>query len=191
MFMAEKEILSPDKERERYLQHINHIDNQGYVDMLTGFLNRAVYPFQAPGGSALDFGCGPGPVLSHLMDKMSYQTDIYDPYFAPGKDFPGQPYHLITCTEVVEHLKKPMKELTFISSLLAPGGILAIMTLFHPIKRDNDEQAEALFQKWWYRRDKTHICFFRPETFQYIANVLGLEIIFADDKNSITLRKSK
>ncbi|MBO8138417.1 MAG: methyltransferase domain-containing protein [Desulfotomaculum sp.] len=47
---------------------------------------------------------------------------------------------------------------------LAAKGILALMTLYH-----NNHN----FKNWWYRQDKTHICFYSPKTFSWIAKHLS------------------
>jgi SAM-dependent methyltransferase len=179
IFKDETHILPPEKAKERYLLHINTPQDKGYVEMLKTFIRRSVLPFQSGGRTALDYGSGPGPVLADLLEEMGYSVDIYDIYFAPRENCLEKSYHLVTCTEVVEHLEDPMDTFKLLKRLLAPGGILALMTLFHP--------GPKAFTNWWYRRDKTHISFFRPETFRYIAKELDMEILMIDEKNTISM----
>ena len=70
-----------------------------------------------------------------------------------------------TTTEVVEHLHCPADEFDRLDGLLRPGGLLAVMTSF----QTND----AEFGKWHYRRDPTHVVFFREETFRLVAERRG------------------
>lgn len=173
--------LESEKERQRYLLHINTAQDSAYVEMLKQFLDTAVLPYVQPGGEALDYGCGPGPVLAGLLKEAGFDTNIYDIFFEPEKVFVGKTYDLITCTEVVEHLADPMETLMLLKSLLKPGGILAIMTMFH--------QGVEHFKSWWYRRDATHISFFHPETFRTIAGELDFQILIMDDKNTISIQR--
>jgi len=52
--------------------------------------------------------------------------------------------------------------------LLVPGGVLAVMTEVLMPERD--------LATWAYARDPTHVCFYRPETFRWIAELLGAEL---------------
>ncbi|MCP5104760.1 MAG: class I SAM-dependent methyltransferase [bacterium] len=195
MFRDETQIPSPEREKAEYLTHQNTLGNEGYVNMLREFIHKTVTPFQPEptgGGkrNALDFGSGPGDcVLAHLLrEENGYDVDIYDVYFAPGKIYMGKSYDLITCTEVPEHLNDPPATLRLLKKHLKPGGILALTTLFHPIAEDNPA-GEEQFQDWWYRRDITHTCFYRPKTFRFIAGLLEMKVLMMDGRNCISLQK--
>jgi len=96
--------------------------------------------------------------------------------------YEGRLYDFIVSTEVIEHVKDPKAILELFHEHLKPGGVAAIMTLFH---EDEDEK----FLKWWYRRDVTHISFFIRRTFEVLAEEIGFDLVFCDDKRYITLRK--
>jgi SAM-dependent methyltransferase len=189
MFMDEAKTLPAEMERKRYLAHINSPEDKGYVDMFKRFIEESIVPFQGKikrkKTTALDFGCGPGPVLAGLLKQNGYETDIYDIYFAPEPVYRRRTYDLITCTEVLEHLKDPLKEITELKKHLKPGGIMAAMTLFHPV--DGTPGGDKAFNRWWYRRDRTHISFYRPETFKCLANKLNLKILTVNEKNIVVL----
>ena len=108
--------------------------------------------------------------------------DIYDLFYAKDKTYIGQQYDVITCTEVVEHLKDPMPYFELFSQLLNNNGVLAIMTLFH-------ENEEDSFKEWHYIRDCTHISFYTPKTFHFIAKETGFRIIYTDNHRYMTLAK--
>lgn len=74
-------------------------------------------------------------------------------------------YRFITCTEVIEHVKNPLDVWEHLYKMLAPGGILAIMTGVV----DNDQ----MFQGWHYHRDPTHICFYHKSTLEYVEKLHG------------------
>jgi SAM-dependent methyltransferase len=189
IFMDEAKILPPQQERERYLKHMNTPEDSGYADMLKTFIKTGILPFHGNIKTALDFGSGPEPVLAALLKEMGYEVDIYDIYFAPEPVYRNRTYDLITCTEVLEHLRNPLETLKMLKDHLQPGGILAVMTMFHPLESGKRGKlpGEMEFKDWWYRRDPTHISFFRPETFRYIAELLGMSILMMDKKNTISL----
>ena len=56
------------------------------------------------------------------------------------------------------------------------------MILFRPYSDDE-------FLKWFYIRDKTHISFYNRRTFEVIADMLNLKIIYTDNHRYITLKR--
>ncbi|MFZ5648178.1 MAG: class I SAM-dependent methyltransferase [Bacillota bacterium] len=131
---------------------------------------------------ALDFGCGPSPVLKVLLNSLGISADVYDPFFFPDKVFLNKRYQLITCTEVFEHLKNPLETIALLGSLLDDNGVLAVKTLFHTTCND--------FNKWWYRHDPTHICFYSPRTFEWIGNKFDLNIKKIDNHSICVFGKT-
>jgi len=175
-------LVTFQEERDEYDRHENSIENEGYVTYFKKFIDAALVAYRE-GSQGLDYGSGPEPVLAQVLKRdYGLEVDIYDLHYQPDKVFEGKTYDFITSTEVIEHVKDPVDFVKGFCSLLNPGGIAAIMTLFHP----NDD---GIFLDWWYRRDITHISFFTPKTFKEIGDQCGMEIIYCDDKRYITLRK--
>jgi len=166
--------LLPDQEKARYLLHENTLTNKGYVEMLEGFISQAVLPYKAE-GTALDFGCGPEPVLAELLRRHGFTAHTYDLYFAQGPVLESKQFDVITATEVFEHLKEPIAALEMLKGLLKPDGILAIMTMLHT----NDIEA---FKNWWYPTDPTHIAFYTEKTLGFSAQKVGLKVLLCDGK---------
>jgi len=181
ILLDEADHLSPEAQKARYLTHQNDEGNEGYVAMFEGFLEKGVTPFAQKGCKALDLGCGPGPVLAGLLKKRGHPTDLYDPFFFPevGEE---AAYGLITVTEVLEHLPDPVGTLRPWVARLAPGGLLAGMTLFHP-----DDPAK--FAAWWYLKDPTHVSFYTEKTLGKLAEALRMEMLFSDGKRLFTFKK--
>ena len=175
-------ILSEIDEKKVYDLHQNTIENEGYVNFLTNFIESAVIPFIKK-GKALDFGSGPGPVLSELL-KTRYQFDVetYDYYYDKNIEVLNKSYDLITSTEVLEHLKDPLSTLKMFYKMLNDEGIVSIMTLFRPISKND-------FFEWFYIRDRSHITFFTPKTFSILASLLDFEVIDTNHYRYITLKK--
>ncbi|MBN1492840.1 MAG: class I SAM-dependent methyltransferase [Candidatus Omnitrophica bacterium] len=175
-------ILAPDEEKRRYELHNNTFENKGYVDMFLSFIDSAILPHKDHVSSALDFGCGTTPVLATLLKEHIEYVDHYDPYFYPHEEVFKKKYDLITTTEVIEHLKSPLMQLSELVSRLNPHGILAIMTRFHP---GNDIE----FLKWWYIRDETHISFYTVNTLRVIANAIGGVLLSNDNVKYCVMKK--
>ena len=173
--------LSHEKENSLYNNHQNSLENEGYVKMFEDFLDYFWDDLTCK-EKALDFGSGPTPVLAELLKRREVLIDCYDKFYQPIRCFENQTYDFITSTEVFEHLDDPVATLSLLSQHLKPQGKIALMTLFHT----NDE---ALFLKWWYRRDPTHIMFYTPKTLDVLAQKCGLEVLKTDGKRIGILQK--
>lgn len=152
--------LDPESERAEYDLHCNEVDDPGY----RRFLSRLARPLQqrlASGDRGLDFGCGAGPALAHMLREAGYEVALYDIFYHPDPAALKGAYNFICATEVVEHLHAPGDELRRLWSLLQPGGWLGVMT-----KLVRDREA---FSGWHYKNDPTHVCFFSRETWQWWA----------------------
>ncbi len=176
-------FLSPEEEKARYLQHRNSPVDMGYRT----FLNRLARPLgqrlESRSSCGLDFGCGPGPTLSVMLEERGHHMDIYDPYFACNHSLLFSVYDFVTCTETVEHFYFPGKEWRLLLRLVKPGGWLGIMT-----SMTAEGCSEADFNRWHYKRDPTHVNFFSRKTFMFLARRDGLDIQF-HGSDVIILRK--
>ena len=161
IFLDRASFVSAEIERAHYETHRNGVEDQGY----RSFLSRLTCPLlqRLDGGRyGLDYGCGPGPALAEMMREAGHTMQIYDPFFRPEKSVLESSYDFVTCTEVVEHFHNPAKEFARFDQLLRPGGWLGVMTRFVPDDVD--------FSEWYYRKDPTHVVFYRAETFRKIAD---------------------
>lgn len=167
VFLSPDERLPHTTERAHYLTHENNPHDARYRD----FLDRLALPLTArlaQGAQGLDFGSGPGPTLSLMLQERGFPTKIYDPYFAPDESVLETTYDFITATEVVEHFYHPAIEFRRLDALLKPGGFLGLMT---ELRRD-----DRPFDKWHYPRDPTHVSFYRLETMQWLAESLNYSL---------------
>ena len=161
-------LPSAEKERGHYLLHENEIDDPGYRRFLTK-LFEPLAALLAPGMTGLDFGCGPGPALAAMFGRAGFPTALYDPFFNPNEAVLKTQYDFIVCTETAEHFHKPADEFDRLDALLKPGGRLGIMTCF--------QTDDAAFANWHYRKDPTHVVFYREETMRYIAASRGWDCV--------------
>jgi hypothetical protein len=181
-FKNPKYYVDQDTELNQYNNHNNTIDSQGYVDMFEKFIDSTFGTYIDAINDVLEFGSGPGPVLSELLKRRALNVDIYDKFFSPKKVYEGKKYDLITSTEVIEHIDNPKEIFEFFATHIKKGGYLALMTQFH----SNDAKE---FLEWWYKNDPTHISFFRPHTFEVLAGMNRFRIVKHDFKKSILLQK--
>ncbi|MSQ89878.1 MAG: class I SAM-dependent methyltransferase [Phycisphaerales bacterium] len=162
--LAEAHLPTISQERARYESHHNDPHDLAYC----AFLNKVAAPLierLAPAKSGLDYGCGPGPALAQMLTRAGHTVALWDPIFFADKAALDATYDFITCTEVVEHFHQPRSEFARLNSLLRPGGWLALMTTL--------QTDDARFEQWYYRRDPTHVTFYRAFTMRHIAAQCG------------------
>jgi hypothetical protein len=164
VFVPPRFYLDREFERREYDLHRNDVHDPGY----RRFLSRLACPLAeriAPGASGLDFGCGPGPALAHMLEEAGYRVALYDSFYRPDVRVLEARYDFICATEVVEHLHHPGEVLGRLWSLLRGGGWLGVMT-----KLVLDADA---FSRWHYKNDPTHVCFFSEATWHWWAQERG------------------
>jgi SAM-dependent methyltransferase len=163
IFLDPKFRLARSDEATRYSLHHNDINDPAYQKFVSP-LYELIKARIDPSARCLDFGCGDGPVLAHLLERDGYNTALYDPQFRPDRAPLLRRYDFIYSTEVVEHLFNPLDEFTQLKGLLNPKGQMAIMTLLHSPKTD--------FANWFYRKDPTHVCFYSKLTLEWLGRHL-------------------
>ncbi|MBL4773058.1 MAG: class I SAM-dependent methyltransferase [Alcanivoracaceae bacterium] len=173
VFVKPEQYLTLQQEKAIYDQHQNSADDLGYRQ----FLNKLLIPLTQrlkPNAIGLDFGSGPGPAISIMMKEHGYYVCNYDIFYACNPELLTMNYNFITCTEVLEHMHHPNKEISMLKSMLKENAYLGIMT-----KRVIDKDK---FKNWHYKNDLTHVCFYSIATFEYIALNwdFSLEIINSD-----------
>lgn len=162
--VALEDLPGPETELQHYLHHENDVDDPGY----RRFASKLVEPLASAlpdGAVGLDYGCGTGPIAAAMLRERGFEVELFDPFFAPNESALERTYDFILCSEVVEHFHQPAEEFDKLAGLLRRGGTLGIMTCFQV----NDED----FGGWHYRRDPTHVTFYREETLRYVAAQRG------------------
>jgi len=164
--LDERDLPSQDEEFHRYNQHQNSPKDQRYRNFLSQ-LAAPVLEHVTETDRGLDYGCGPSPVLSQLFKERGIQLDYFDPFFYPQPPA-KQIYDFITCSEAAEHFHRPASEFERLSSMVKPGGLLAIMTA--------KLEMETNFASWYYAKDPTHVFFYSDKTFDYIGERFGFKV---------------
>ena len=172
-FMAEDHLPNPMLEKAHYDHHENDIDDQGYQL----FLSRLLIPLKnvlPKGANVLDFGSGPSPAnkdtaLASMMRADGYRVFCYDPFYHDDRSCLDRDYDAVTATEVIEHFHYPRVMFDQLERLLRPGGVLALMTTL--------QTDDAGFADWHYQRDPTHVTFYREESFCWLADYYGYDLL--------------
>ncbi len=160
--------LTSERERVHYGTHQNSPDDPRYRAFLAQLAEPLVERL-SPGAVGIDIGSGPGPTLSVMFEEQGFPTSDYDPFFAPDALLLHRAYDFVSCSETVEHFFSPGDEFRQLDRLLRPGGWLGIMTTV--LRADED------FTAWHYPRDPTHVSFYRPSTFEWIAAEYGWTLV--------------
>lgn len=180
VFVPPEVRLNEEEEKDRYDLHTNSSDDAGYRKYLRKVLDPVCERIDE-GSFGLDFGSGPGPTLSKMFEEKGCDMRIYDHFYAKDAKVLDLKYDFITSTEVIEHLYDPASVTDKLMGMLKPKGLLALLTQPYPPKEE--------FEKWYYKNDLTHVCFFSIDTMQWLASkhkarleVLGKDIfIFTQD----------
>lgn len=157
------------EEKALYDLHENDSDDPSY----RGFLNRIAQPLLKllpKSALGLDFGSGPGPTLSNMLETAGHRCALYDKYYAADESVWDRQYDFITATEVFEHLREPAAVLESLLTHLQPHGYLALMT--------QRWISEDRFKNWQYRNDPTHIIFMHEQTCHWLAATYGMSIAY-------------
>ena len=165
--------LSENGERARYDSHNNNPEDDRYRN----FLSQLLSPLQEripKNASGLDFGSGPGPTLSLMLEECGYSVDLYDKFYAKNDVVFEKQYDFITASEVVEHLRQPFVELSRLMDLLKSNGVLAIMTQILTPQKD--------FEQWYYKNDPSHIGFFNEKALNCLAQKWQAELYVISER---------
>jgi len=168
IFVAPHEHLDKDAEKAQYDLHQNYPHDQHYRQFLSRLYDKLVC--HIPNGACgLDFGSGPIPVLSLMLQEAGYSMQHYDKFYAPNPSVLEQQYDFICLSEVAEHLHTPHETFNHLFSRIKPGGYAGIMTTMW--------QQKTPLSNWHYMRDPTHICFYHAMTMQWISRQWSLTCV--------------
>jgi len=163
-FLDPQQRPGREAERAHYAHHENEIHDPGYRRFLAKLADPLLARL-APASAGLDYGCGPGPALAAMLEEAGHHVARYDPAFAPDQSVLARQYDFITVSETAEHFHQPAEEFAQLDGMLTPGGWLGVMTCF--------QTDDSRFADWHYRRDPTHVVFYRAETLRHIARAHG------------------
>ena len=179
-FLDPKNYVSSSYEKKHYLKHNNSVTDTNYKN----FLLKLIEPIKneiSTSDIGLDYGCGFAPVLAHILKSYGFKVELYDPFFFPNKEIFSKKFKFITCSEVVEHFFNPYEEFNKINNLLDDNSWVGVMTTFLP--------EDDMFENWYYRRDPTHVVFYKKETFQHIGFQRNWQVFFPSENIVLFYKK--
>ncbi|MFQ6372849.1 methyltransferase domain-containing protein [Shewanella sp. YIC-542] len=163
--------LLPDAEKQRY-GHAKQGNKQKQLARFIAMLLTQLQTLQPNSTlSGMNFGRVLAPALLQGILQPQQQLQQYDPFFAPCHQLLHRQYDFVSCYRVFEHFQQPAKEWQRLIQALKSGGYLAISTPFL--------QSATAFAKWHYKNNPTHVSFYQPQTFHYLAQQGQLQLIFA------------
>lgn len=166
VFVPRNELISYEQEKARYDHHKNLESDAHYVSYLDK-IAKGILPHVQTGATGLDFGCGRTKLLEEILNKNGVQVKSYDLYYFPESAHLKTKYDFIILSEVIEHLREPLFVMKELSSLLNPGGKIFVKTKFLPPREQ--------FDRWFYKRDITHIQFFNTTSMKKIGELSKLK----------------
>ncbi|MDA0771199.1 MAG: class I SAM-dependent methyltransferase [Chloroflexi bacterium] len=169
VFVPRTQLLTPEGQKDRYLQHNNDVDDPDYR-LFLGRLYYQLKPHLMTGAKGLEYGSGPGPALVAMMQEDGFDVDMYDFYFHADEAVFNKTYDFITCTETAEHFSDPALEFQQLAAMLRSPGWMGLMT---GMLADWSQ-----FPIWYYHRDPTHVNFFSRKTMSWIARKHDWEVSF-------------
>jgi 2-polyprenyl-3-methyl-5-hydroxy-6-metoxy-1,4-benzoquinol methylase len=141
----------------------------------------------------LDVGCGAGSFLKTLS-KEGYKRieGIEFSKFAAERaaketgatvhhgalheaDLPDNTYDIVNATEVIEHVRDPLKFFEKVRKILVPGGLFVYST-----GNQRGNYARFLGPQWPYLIPEGHLFYFNPQTIQAYFHKVGLEPVRGD-----------
>jgi SAM-dependent methyltransferase len=161
--------LSQTEEKSRYLEHNNDVLDIRYQNF-TAPVTRYILSNYDTKHQGLDYGCGPGPVIAHVLKQNGFNPVLFDPYFKLDKSYSSLLFDYIYSCEVFEHFWHPAREIEHLLSLLKPKGRLIIHTALY--------RNHTPFKGWNYKKDPTHVFIYTPETITFIAKLFNLKIAY-------------
>jgi SAM-dependent methyltransferase len=166
IFLGAEFLLKPETEKACYLNHKNDVEDLGYQKFVSPIIDYVSKNISL-NSQGLDFGAGPGPVVTSMLRKLGYDMTMYDPFFWDDKLALDRSYDFIVASEVAEHFHSPAKELLKLKAILKDEGQLILMTEIF------DDQID--FAKWYYHLDSTHVVFYRSESLEWIRSHFGFK----------------
>lgn len=180
-FLGTSHHPNAQEELSHYRLHENDEGDPAY----RRFLSKLATPLLehlTPASEGLDYGCGPGPALAAMLREAGHVVALYDPFFHADEAALRRTYDFITCSETAEHFHNPADQFDRLDALLRPGGMLGVMTCF--------QTDDARFANWHYRKDPTHVVFYRLASFEILAHQRGWSCT-SPAKDVVLMRKEQ
>jgi len=170
----------------------------------SGILRRISRFKSLSGSRILDIGCGPGFLLYEArrlgMDTVGLEiSKIYASFgreelnldirqtILEEADLPSAGFDVVVCNNLIEHLANPHDFFLELARILAPAGILHILT-------PNYDGAKEYGNEWpGFHKDFEHIFYFNAASLTYALESCGLKpmkLFYLPQRTGLTGRKN-
>jgi 2-polyprenyl-3-methyl-5-hydroxy-6-metoxy-1,4-benzoquinol methylase len=184
-----KEIIEEQYESEHYRDQLPKDAARYLRKILTNSVNRLVFVEKYKKGSRLlDVGCAQGNFISvaRLKGWDTYGVEVSKKFSSIAKDlfklnvftgtledqtFEPEFFDVITCFDVIEHLRDPFAYLKHCHALLKKGGIFLAETC------NVRSLHQLVLGKRWQSDPSQHLYLFTPKTLRKIAEKAGFSVI--------------
>jgi Methyltransferase domain len=173
IFMDKSQRLSYDQELGRYNIHQNDVSDLKYQHFVSPITSAIMHDFTTS-DQGLDFGAGPGPVITKVLHDNDYKVTMFDPFYHNYPEVLDTKYDYIACCEVMEHFYHPEVEFVRLKNLLKQNGKLYCMTYLY--------QDDINFDSWYYKNDPTHVFIYTAETIQWIKGKFGFSSVIIEGR---------
>lgn len=160
-------------EKLRYDSHNNDTNDKRYRKFVSP-ITDAIVKMHSQKDKGLDFGAGPGPVISEVLLEQHFNIVKYDPFYYNSPKLLNEKYNYIVCCEVIEHFHSPAKEILLLKDLLLPGAKIYCMTHLY------DESID--FTNWYYKNDNTHVFIYHKNTIQWIKKHFDFSAVTIEER---------
>ncbi|HKL47582.1 MAG TPA: methyltransferase domain-containing protein [Candidatus Izemoplasmatales bacterium] len=166
-------ILSLNDEKERYDNHNNDIHDIAYQQFVSPITHYVTHRFNKE-NLGLDFGAGPGPVISKLLEEQNYDIVKYDPHYHPNAFLLDRVYDYIIACEVIEHFNEPQQTFNLLNKMTNIQTEWIFMTVLYDDTID--------FTHWYYKNDETHVIFYTEKTIHYLKEIYGWKKVHINNR---------
>jgi hypothetical protein len=173
IFLDENYRLTPDREKKRYLEHNNDVNDNRYQNFVEPITSAILNKFKSH-HTGLDYGAGTGPVITKILKDYSYNIKTYDPYFHNYPEYLKKKYDYIACCEVIEHFYNPYSEFKKLKNMVKKTGALYCQT--------NLYNKSINFKNWYYKNDPTHVFFYTEKSIFWIKENFAFHDVTIDSR---------
>lgn len=181
IFADPKTSLAPALQQKRFSQ--KQQNKQQQISQFILPILKQLHTVNAYSLKGLNFGRVVDQVILNYIESEGHQLLQFDPFMAPNHQLLKQEYDFITCYQVFEHFKRPAREWALLVRMLKPNAWLCINTKLLI--------SDDFFAKWHHKNNLTHVSFYQKKTFEYLANISNLSLLFISNELILMQKTAK
>ncbi len=156
------------------------LDNKGYQELYTNNILKVIEQLVDRNITCLDYSYNNSMLLPSMLTE-KYTVHTANKFFKKSTLYKEHRYDVITCINVFERIKDPIKELHELLEVLKKGGFIVCYTHHYSHVEELNE--------WWSLKEPTHRSFYQRETIDFICRMLNLTLIYHDNNATFVIQK--